>query len=219
MSPGDADVRAVSTAVVVRPESAPAPVVSAPTNAVSTPKSRFGKIRSRRFRTLVAKFAADLDPLNVLDEVALLRALTMQFIDEHEERVVALMTWHAQGKRAAITVTEEAALRRMLAVAPYATDQEKKDHATVTAWMEVLVLARQTRPMGGSPNVAVEAAELVDVIGRMVERIEKARGMNAISESELSKLMSAMGRAVDVLVSDQGLKDRIKDAWLRLVTK
>lgn len=210
-------------------ETAPAPEPSTPVVdqaasvvpvADGARPNRFSKIKGKRLRRYLAMFADDLDPLNILDEIALMRAMVLLYLDENEKRVAALNAWYEQGRRAAIAAHEEAAIKRVLDQAEVyqSTDQHRKDVATVKELVSALVLARQTRP-ASSPNIGVEMAEILEAISRMVERIEKARSTNAISEAELNKLMSEMGRVVDLTLTDDDAKQRIRDGWVRLVTR
>lgn len=77
------------------------------------------------------------------------------------------------------------------------------------------------------------AERLIDGIGRMVERLEKLRSEGKISESELSFIITQLGRAVEILIPNgiinagvvdeahlltgEGLKASIRDHWLKVL--
>jgi hypothetical protein len=56
---------------------------------------RYSKINRARIRELIAQHEADPDPLNVLPEIAALRALFQEFIERYDEHTEALLAWHA----------------------------------------------------------------------------------------------------------------------------
>lgn len=56
---------------------------------------RYSKIKRPRIAELVKAFEADPDPTNLLSDLALLRALTMDFIERYDETTEALLAWHS----------------------------------------------------------------------------------------------------------------------------
>lgn len=55
---------------------------------------RYSDIKRPRLNELIAKFAADPDPLNLLPEALLLRALATDYVERYDELTAALIKWH-----------------------------------------------------------------------------------------------------------------------------
>lgn len=58
-----------------------------------------------------------------------------------------------------------------------------------------------------------DARELLAEITRIVKRIEDIRAANAISRYDFFRVMSEMGRIVDLCVEDDATRTRIHDLW------
>lgn len=55
---------------------------------------RYSKVTRPRIAELLRQFEDDPDPLDLLPEVQLLRALIIDFIERYDEYVAALLAWH-----------------------------------------------------------------------------------------------------------------------------
>lgn len=96
-------------------------------------------------------------------------------------------------------------------------EQEKGRTDPLNLTEELAILrALRTELLAGDEVNADAAQKLLDGAGRMVERIEKIRSQNAISRPELNRVMHEMWRAVDGMVTDEPLKEKIRDAWMRI---
>lgn len=56
---------------------------------------RYSSIQRPRIKELLEQFAADSTPLDLLPELALLRALVLDFIERYDTFTEALLAWHA----------------------------------------------------------------------------------------------------------------------------
>jgi hypothetical protein len=56
---------------------------------------RYSSIRRERIAELIAEHQRDPDPLNILPEIAALRALFQEFVERYDENTEALLAWHA----------------------------------------------------------------------------------------------------------------------------
>jgi hypothetical protein len=186
-----------------------------------------GGIKHKTIADLYEQFLADPDPTNLLDEIALMRGLIVNFINEHEARTEALLAWHAE--RTVVLDMLPGPIIRGFETAfdlwqsglkesgQWSPEREREaEHAE-----KVLGLLRNgpaaTRPKKVSD--ISDAVKLLDDLGRMVDRVETMRSKNAISEAELNRIINMMGRSVDVLVSDEELKGKIREAWIAIVTR
>ncbi len=61
----------------------------------SKPKhGRYSTVKHGRIRELYEKFAADPDPLNLLPELAHVRAILVDFVERYDEWKEAILAWH-----------------------------------------------------------------------------------------------------------------------------
>ncbi len=50
----------------------------------------------------------------------------------------------------------------------------------------------------------------------MVKRIEDVKAGSAISRADFYRVMTEMGRVVDVIVEDADLREKIHDGWMKI---
>ncbi len=124
------------------------------------------------------RFEAEANPLDVLPEVALARALLHHWLDQYRELVDALMAWN---------------------------DAEAEDAAE--EW-------RQPRPQR-IPDLT-DVNPLLDLISKIVDRIEKANADSHISRRDFYRVLTEMGRVIDLTVSDEDVRQRIHEGWMKL---
>lgn len=186
-----------------------------------------GGIKHPRIGDLYARFADDPDPLNLLDEIVLLRAIAVDYIERHAETTDALLAWHAdlQGIPRDLPVGLVAGLERAADIwsnrLKQTGDWTPEYEVSYGSWMRLLVSLRNgdTAPKPKRVNDIADVTKIIDAVGRTVERIEKMRATNAVSEAELSRIIHQMGRVVDVLLTDDVLKEKIREGWLAIVTR
>ena len=56
---------------------------------------RYSRLQRERLRDLYHAYLADPDPLNLSDELAMLRALVQDFVDRYDAWREAILSWHA----------------------------------------------------------------------------------------------------------------------------
>ena len=61
-----------------------------------------------------------------------------------------------------------------------------------------------------------DAYRIVAEITRIAKRIEDVKAANAISRGDFYRVMTEMGRAVDLAVEDPAVRERIHDAWMEI---
>lgn len=114
---------------------------------------RYSAIKRESLRALIEQYESDPDPLNILPELAAMRALFQDYIERYAG--------------------------------------EFKDGTEYPT-----------------------AVQILDRVGRMVERIEKARSQNAISQPELYRVMAEMARVVEIHVGDPQILAKVQQGWL-----
>lgn len=61
-----------------------------------------------------------------------------------------------------------------------------------------------------------DAYKILAEITRMVKRIEDVKAGSAISRGDFYRVMTEMGRAVDMAVEDAVIREKIHDAWMEI---
>ena len=61
-----------------------------------------------------------------------------------------------------------------------------------------------------------DAHRLLAEITRMVKRIEDVKAGSAISLADFYRVMTEMGRVVDLAVEDDVLREKIHDGWMEI---
>jgi hypothetical protein len=161
----------------------------------------YSKIHHERLADLVREAEQKQDPLDTLGELALARALVVDFINRHEQYTEALLAWYASFSKTArpIAAEKEEAFRSV--VAEYeilleeardgGTDGQLSDVKLAREYIDALSAQDDAERPRKVSDIA-DAAKILDVISKMVERIEKARNANAISAKDLSTLLQGL---------------------------
>lgn len=187
---------------------------------------RYSTVTHTRIRELIAQHEADPDPLNLLPEIAALRALFQDFIERYDVFVGALVAWHADWSLRRRPLPEELliAFERVVdewenAIAEQgeegATDRQRADAASARKFLAILRGAEQSTKPHQVLDLA-DAHRILAEIGKMVERVEGLRAANAISRPELNRVITEMGRVVETYVDDEAAKLKIREGWLAI---
>jgi hypothetical protein len=187
---------------------------------------RYSTIKRERIRDLIAAHEADEDPLNIFPEIAALRALFQEFIERYDEQTEALIAWHLSWQLTKRPLPEDKVMafeaiveeweNNLAEMGESATTKQASDAESARAFIELLRGASsESKPR--SVLDLTDAYRVLGEIGKMVERVEKARSANAISRPDLNRIMQEMWRSVDARVPDDATKAAIRDDWLRVV--
>lgn len=187
--------------------------------AVQRTHGRYSSLKHLRLAEKIEKFENDLEPLNIFPELALLRALTEDYIERYEETTAAVLAWHTSYIARPIAAQRIEALQRMLdecerrmreyeepSESEYAALAESRDT------LQRLAAAQENKPRQVLDLAA--AKDLVAECAKTVERIEKIRSQDAISRPELLRVMMHMGRTVETFVKDPATLDKIRQHWM-----
>lgn len=164
---------------------------------------RYGNIRRSRIRELLKQFADDKDPLNLLPEVELLRAIMVDWMERYDEHSEGLQRWHASFSREYLKALELYG-KRCAQIALGETDEV--DYPPPPDPMDFV-----NKPVM-VPDITTVAG-LADKVGSMVERIDKQRKESIITLDTLNKVLEQVGVelafAVGQEVADEALRQRI----------
>ena len=61
-----------------------------------------------------------------------------------------------------------------------------------------------------------DAYKIVSEITKIAKRIEDVRAQNAISRADFYRVLTEMGRVVDLVVQDEALREEVRDGWMEI---
>lgn len=186
---------------------------------------RYSTISRPRIRDLIEQHEADADPLNILPEIAALRALFQEFIERYDEQTAALIAWHLSWQLTRRPLPEDKLMAFEAIVAEWeislaemgesATEKQTGDAAAARSFIQIL----RGEDVAEKPRTVLDLTDAYRVlgeIGKMVERVEKVRSANAISRPDLNRIMHELWRSVDTRVADEAVKAAIQEDWMRV---
>lgn len=185
---------------------------------------RYSSIKHERLRALIEAHASDPDPLNILPELAAARALFQDYLERYEEHTAALLAWHTDWQATRRPIPEDLVLAFTRVVDEYENglteggDPSPRETEALEASRRFL-LAMQHVEQTGKPTQLLDIADayrIVSEVTKIAERIEKVRAANAISRPDLNRIISEMGRVVDLYVTDPAQKQQVREGWLAI---
>jgi hypothetical protein len=152
---------------------------------------RYSSINRPRIRDLLERHQADPDPLNLLPELALLRALIGDFIERYDAQTEALIAWHAS-------------------FGPAFDEQVKKWREELAQWVEECESqgyeSASDPPKPPDPALFLsKPRQVVDIltvgqfigqIGTLADRIHKLRSEGSITLATLDRTLEQLGAEV-----------------------
>lgn len=172
---------------------------------------RYSKITRPRIKELLEAFETDPDPLNLRSEVALLRALIVDFVERWDEYKELTFRWHAlftTAYREAVSEWREKMVTLL---------EEQ-------GWREVTPdeLPPVPDPLDFAPEKPRQvlditaAAGMLDKVGSLVDRIEKSRREGAITLDTLNRVLEQLGvevvHAAQEVIGDDATRSAILNA-------
>lgn len=185
---------------------------------------RYTDVGHRTIGDLVRKFQEDPDPLNMLDELAMARAILVDFIERHSAFTEALLDWHESFKLTKQPMSEEDASGYERVITEYAImlrESGKYTDLQITdcTRAERFIQAYRKPVAEKRPRKVVEIIEVTKVIDTIVKIVSRLTERSTISEAELSRVISGMSRVVDVIVTDPEQRKKVREGWVQLVTR
>jgi hypothetical protein len=182
---------------------------------------RYSTLKHLRVAAKLEQMENDPEPMNILPELALLRALTQDYIERYDALTTALLDWHLSYLARPLSRDRIEMLQRVLdecerRMREYEEPSESEWEAMAGSRDTV---ARLASAQENKPRQILDLATARDLLAettKMVERIEKIRSQDAISRPELLRVMTHMGRVVESFVKDPAQLDKIRMAWLQM---
>lgn len=149
------------------------------------PSPRYQQINARpRLRELIAQFGDDPDPHDLTRDLALLRALVQDYIERYDATTEALLNWHASFSSGYIEAVEE--WRSELAAWADQQDRFGTDPPEIPVPAHFETKPRQMVDI-------VQAAQYINQIGAMSDRIHKQKAEGAVSLQKLDEILERVG--------------------------
>ncbi|CAA9573805.1 MAG: hypothetical protein AVDCRST_MAG86-1957 [uncultured Truepera sp.] len=190
-------------------------------NSVVT-SGRYSGIARPSIKEKLEQFEADADPLNLLPEVQLLRALILDFVNRYDESTDALVAW-----RNSFGTSYQAAVK--LWRDEYSDWREKVTDIYEGGWRDVEADDLPAPPEPPDPFEhenkprqvldILSAGKFVGEVGKMVERIEKQRQEGTIRLETLDRVLEQLGVEVVKAVQQHVPDADTRTALLRDIEK
>ncbi|WP_158680068.1 hypothetical protein [Deinococcus sp. NW-56] len=170
---------------------------------------RYSSLTTRpRLRELLDRLEGDPDPLNLLPELQLLRALVLDFIERYDEMSQALIAWHLSFDKEFQSDwadwLEDERFRLLDGGAP--DDGGAEDMPDPMSYLPKRPL--QIVDIAAASSIAAQ-------IGQMVDRINKLREDKTFSMTTIGRLYEAMGADLEQsareVITDDGIRETLLD--------
>lgn len=159
---------------------------------------RYSSLGATDLGELVAELGQEEEGGDTYPEITLARALLLRWVRVHDRRVQEVEDW----------LTELDAIRVRVA------DLELEGEADIIEELRSLHISTTAPLLPNLDNVI----PLLESISRMVKREKDAENANAVSRSELTRLLSSMLEVVQ-FHTDEPTAERIREDWLRLMVR
>ena len=196
--------------------------------AIPIKTGRYSKIKRRRIAELIEHYRQESDPLDIVQELHLLRALVTDFVERYDEMTDAILAWHnsyGDSYQQAMKDWHKAAEKQFSAYQEQCVRAMEQPHE-----FEELPKPPRLPPLPmpndhqGKPRQILDiisVGKFIGEIGRMVERIEKIGQDGTVSLAALDRYLEHLGvevvEAARKVIADESertqLLSEISDRW------
>jgi hypothetical protein len=195
---------------------------------------RYSKIIRTRVAELIKEQEDNPDPLNILPELALARALLIDFVERYDDWRDAILAWHASWNTYRRPIPQELGEAFGAAIDEYENLLRENVGEPSEKQLADLASARKLIKYMRGEELPVRPREVLDVsaaiahantISQIVKREQDARADNAISRKDLVRVQTEMGKAVFKRLTDalEGEEDKaltilkaIRTDWMEI---
>jgi hypothetical protein len=172
-------------------------------------RSRYMAERAPVLTKLIEEYETSADPLDILPDLAMARALRDRLVASFE-----IADGGGPAVAATIPADEQKALRDLL------DDYEQqlregeptsRQEAQLASARKALESIAAQQPAAQTLGEVGDATRLLDVISKIIHRYEQIRSANAISYDQLKRFLFAVERVIEARVRDPELVQRIRD--------
>lgn len=182
---------------------------------------RYSSIKRKRIAELLKEFRTDPDPLDVTEELHLLRALVLDYVERYDEVTDLLSAWHNS-----FGPVFQDALRVWRD--EYADWREKMTDIYEDGWQDVEARGLPEPPVlpdplehQNKPRQVIDILQVgnfIDKITRIVERSEKMKQEGTVSLETLDQYLQNLGTEV-VAAAQETIEDgSVRSALLRAIS-
>lgn len=185
---------------------------------------RYGNLKVESIRDAYDRHLAHPDPLNQLSELAATRALFEDFINRYSEFTDALLAWHSSFGESSRPIAADRIQSLLTVLDEYEAllSEKAEDDDLKTARDKIEELRDFVQQLGQTPDEKKPrkvlditiAHQLLNSINQQIDTISRREEATHISKRDFFRVMGEMARGVDLIVADDTMKQRIKDAWL-----
>lgn len=194
---------------------------------------RYSLIKRDSLRAIADAMADDPNELDIMPEVRQARALYIDYINRYDEFSTALLAWYESWRAIARPVNGQlrAGMEYIIDEFEAGLDEPTEEQQRAINDARTYIVACKVAPEGRPPQVLdiSDAHRLLDLVTKMVERVERIRAANAISRPDLMRVLQEMGRVVThhqkALMGEAppemqdrvaAAAQRIEDDWLKI---
>lgn len=185
---------------------------------------RYDSVLRLEIAELIHGFAQDPEPLNILPELFIVRALLVDFINRYEENRNLQLAWydtwmHQPWKPGDLLMLREALQEletRLRETGEWEDDasmaaERLRDAMTMLEAMEVCYTGRprEILDIADAYRMAAEATKIV-------ERVEKIRNRGAVPRTDFVRVMTELGRTVEAALSPSKIRTILLQAGVNL---
>lgn len=177
------------------------------------PTGRYTSVDRPRLRALIEKFEKDPDPMNLLPEVQLLRALLHDYIDRYAEQDEMLTRWNLSFEKG-FQADWTDWWREMRADALEREDDLSEE-----------LIGEMPDPMDYLPSKPLRMADITEVkgligqVGQMVERVRKLQTQHTFTMETITLLWRVMGGHMTDAAMEVITDDDVRSAFLTSVER
>lgn len=173
---------------------------------------RYARVQNQAIKDLLDELEDDDDPMNLLPEVQLLRALVINYVNNYEGYIAALEAWQRSFDKAFIGKWQ-AWWEEMRADILETEDREMRDH----------MIEQMPDPMSYLPAKPLNLPDIMQVggflvqIGQLVERIKKLKSTDTFSMQTVGRLWASMAGHLTQAAGEVIKDDSIRETFLTAV--
>lgn len=184
---------------------------------------RYSDIRRPRVAALYQAHRDGDAPLDTTPEVALMRALTQDYVERYDATMEALVAWHESWRARIELVTPEQARALLRVLDEYEEEHEGGDGLTERQRADLnMARAATERLRDGDPDApppakpvqlpdVADAVKLLAEVSKAVERVERSRAAETLSYDQLKRFLFGLDRVLVARVTDAALLARLRD--------
>lgn len=194
-------------------------------NAGRPPQSgRYCRIRRPRLRELLESFEGDADPLDLLPDVQLMRALIVDFVERYDETTDALILWSASFEKPYLAELYGRWAKQWRVYLGEVQDQAKRQAGLIESRPNIDLDAPMNEADFAAPELPeppnpahfpgkpkqvldlLQAGTFIAQLGGMVDKIQRGRERRSVTLADVDTLLTQYGvemvRAVHGTIDD-----------------